>query len=127
MNDFNVFKCWLLEKVSQKTGEAYYCFTTNKTRNVIGTVLGLEKGIKANYSKWVPGSQANTEPYHTIFCTGMLDEHYRKACKANGGSDVFYMYVADDDESDVRILTGQEHKEAQQSETQSESIQLSAE
>ena len=123
MNDFIVFKSWLLEKVSQKTGEAYYCFTTNKTRNVIGSVLGLEKGIKTSYSKFIPGSQANTEPIHTIFCNGMLDEHYRKACKANGGSDVFYMYVADDDESDVRILTGQEHKEAQPSESPSQSIQ----
>lgn len=127
MNDFIVFKSWLLEKVSQKTGEAYYCFTTNKTRNVIGSVLGLEKGIKTSYSKFIPGSQANTEPIHTIFCNGMLDEHYRKACKANGGSDVFYMYVADDDDTDVRILTVEEHRDAQQSEETSESIQLSAE
>ena len=127
MNDFIVFKCWLLEKVSQVTGEAYYCFTTNRTRNVIGSVLGLEKGIKTSYSKFIPGSQATKEPIHTIFCNGMLDEHYRKACKANGGSDVFYMYVADDDDTDVRILTVQEHKDAQQSESTSESIQVSAE
>ena len=127
MEDFIVFKCWLLEKVSQATGEAYYCFTTNKTRNVIGSVLGLEKGIKTSYSKFIPGSQANKEPIHTIFCNGMLDEHYRKACKANGGSDVFYMYVADDDDTDVRILTVEEHRDAQQSEETSESIQLSAE
>ena len=107
MNDLIFVKCWLLEGVSQKTGEIYYRFTTKFNRSVQlnGTALG-----NTSYSKLIPGQQTG-QPIHTIFCNDMNEQMFIDAIRLNDGSDEFYMGIPKKESDGIAILNQSEYAE----------------
>ena len=111
METYLYVKCWLVQRVSQSTGELYYAFTSRYDRGISINGLSLEG---ASYSKFIPGASGTKEPIHTVFANGMNDEMASKAKQLNGNSNVFYLAIPEDDEDDVRVLTSKEYANAQE-------------
>tara|TARA_B100001123_G_C15142281_1_gene960008 strand:- start:569 stop:940 length:372 start_codon:yes stop_codon:yes gene_type:complete len=110
MNSLLYVKCWLLEGVSQRTGEIYYRFTTKFNRPV--SVSGLTLG-NTSYSKLVTGQNAQSSAIHTVFCNDMNEQMFNDALAMNGGSDEFYMGIPSKDSESLQILTQQEYRDVQ--------------
>ena len=108
MGELLYVKCWLLEGVSQRTGEIYYRFTTKFNRPV--SIAGLTLG-NTSYSKLVTGQNAQSNTIHTVFCNDMTDKMYQDALDMNGGSDEFYMGIPSKDSEGVQILTQAEYSD----------------